>query len=217
MNAFIRAGSFVLAIVAGGYVGMASAQDKADQLVGSLRMFPAALPGIAPSNGKPDLNEERRRQVYSELRELDQQALPALIRGLADRDVQLRRNVALFLGTAAGEWYDPSQPRMNVQAALPALITSLTDSDDRVRELVAQVIGEIGPSAVAAVPALMKLLTDPSEGSRNSACLGLAGVGPAAKAALPALRKALSDKNPTVRRFAQRAIERIEDVSVRFQ
>jgi HEAT repeat protein len=189
---------------------MAHGQDKADQLVGSLGEFPAALPGIVSSNGKLDPNEEGRRHVYTQLRDLDQQAFPALIRGLTDADVQLRRNVALFLDAAAGSWYDRSQPRMNVQSALPALIASLNDSDDRVRELVAQVIGEIGPSAVTAVPALVKLLTDPSEASRNTACLGLAGIGPAAKAALPALRNALSGPSLTVRRFAQRAIDRID-------
>jgi hypothetical protein len=116
MTAFIRACSVVLAIVAWGYPGMAWGQDQAAQLIGSLREFPASLPGIAPSNGNPDPNEERRRHVYMQLRELDQQALPALIRGLTDPDVQLRRNVALFLDAAAGSWYDRSQPRMNVQA-----------------------------------------------------------------------------------------------------
>jgi len=54
------------------------------------------------------------------------------------------------------------------------------------------------------------LLTDSDEGSRNSACIGLAGIGPAAKAALPALRVALSDPSADVRRFAQRAIDKID-------
>ena len=36
------------------------------------------------------------------------------------------------------------------------------------------------------------------------------GIGPAAKEALPALKKVLSDPSAAVRRFAQRAIERID-------
>jgi HEAT repeat protein len=97
-----------------------------------------------------------------------------------------------------------------VQPCLPELITALHDSDARVRGLAAQAIGEIGPMAVSAVPGLVLLLADPDEGSRDSACIGLAGIGPAARDALPALRRALSDASPNVRRFAQRAIDRID-------
>ena len=53
-------------------------------------------------------------------------------------------------------------------------------------------------------------MTDSEEGVRNSSCVGLAGIGPPAKEALPALRKALSDPSDDVRRFAQRAIEKID-------
>ena len=95
----IRVSGVVLAIVTVGNSGLAQAQA---QLVQRLGEFRAAIPGIEPSNGIPDPLEERRRLVYAQLRELDQQALPALIRGLTDRDVRLRRGVALFLGVAAG-------------------------------------------------------------------------------------------------------------------
>jgi HEAT repeat protein len=210
MRTLIRALSIVLVIATEGDEVFARVQDQADQLVRQLREFRAGLPGVAPSTGVPDPIEERRRQIYTELRDLGAGALPAIIRGLADPDVQLRRNVALFLGVAAGGWFDVSRPKMNIQDALPALITSLDDGDDRVRELVAQAISEIGPSAAPAVPALVTLLSNSSEGSRNTACIGLAGIGPAAKAALPALRNALSDPSTTVRRFAQRAIDRID-------
>jgi HEAT repeat protein len=54
------------------------------------------------------------------------------------------------------------------------------------------------------------LLANPDEGSRNSACIALHGIGPAARDALPALRKALADPSVDVRRFARRAIERIQ-------
>src|SRR5580692_12561691 len=79
---------------------------SAEQLVVELRQFRASLSGIARSNGVPDPTEERRAQVYRQLLELGSAALPALNDGLADPDVQLRRNVALFLNAAAGGWYD---------------------------------------------------------------------------------------------------------------
>jgi hypothetical protein len=185
-------------------------QGAPEELVRQLGPFQAALPASAPSNGVPDPVEKRRRDLYAKLFDLGDLALPALINGLTDDDVQLRRNVALFLAVAAGSWYAPSRSRLNIQAALPALIVSLEDPDDRVRELAAQAVGEIGPGADAAVPALIRLLSDPSVGSRNAACIGLRGIGPAAKSGLPALRDALSDPNPDVRRFAQLAIESIE-------
>lgn len=182
------------------------AQDEADQLVRQLRDFRAAL----PPGGRLDATEQKRRELYARLGELGDQALPALARGLADPDVQIRRNVALFLNIAARSSFDSSRPKMNIERALPALIVALEDQDGRVREVTAQAIGEIGQNAAAAVPALIKLLADSEEGSRNSACVGLTGIGPAAKSALPALRKALSDPSEPVRRSAQRAIDRIE-------
>jgi HEAT repeat protein len=138
--------------------------------------------------------------------------MPALSRGLGDPNVQIRRNVALFLGVTSGGWFtfDPPQQRLDIHDALPALTTALGDDDSRVRGLAAQAIGNIGPSAVNAVPALVTLLASTDEGSRNSACIGLYGIGPAAREALPALRKALTDPSTDVRRFAQRTIDKID-------
>ncbi len=190
--------------------GPADDQRQADQLVLELRQFPASLPATVRSDGSSVPIEEQRRRVYGQIRALGTGALPALARGLAGPDVQVRRNVALFLNVVAGNWYEASQPRLNIQACLPGLIAAVKDRDARVRALSAQAIGEIGPSAVAAVPSLVALLGDSEEGSRNSACIGLAGIGPAAREALPALRRALSDPSADVRRFAQRAIGKIE-------
>ena len=183
---------------------------RADGLVQELRQFPASLSGIARSDGSPDPREERRRLLYDEIWALRSAALPALIRGLADPDVQVRRNVALFLNAAAGSWYDPTRVKLDIRPCLTALIAALADSDSRVRELAAQAIGAIGSDASSAVPALIALLAYPDEGSRNSACIGLTGIGPAAREALPSLRKALSDRSADTRRFAQAAIATIE-------
>ena len=84
---------------------VASSAQSADELVAELRQFPPGLPATGPSNGIPDPKEERRQALYDRLWSLGPAALPALRRGLADPDVQVRRNVALFLGIAGGPWY----------------------------------------------------------------------------------------------------------------
>jgi HEAT repeat protein len=177
--------------------------NPADDLVRQLGAFPAALPATGRSDGSIDPIEQRRRELYARILGLRQAALPALRRGLASPNVQVRRNVVLFLNVAAN-------PVSMLQPCLPELITALHDSDARVRGLAAQAIGQVGPMAVSAVPGLVLLLADLDEGSRNSACILLAGIGPAARDALPALSRALSDASPDVRRFAQRAIDRID-------
>jgi HEAT repeat protein len=149
---------------------------------------------MARSDGTIDPVEQRRGELYGQLRQLGPDALPALAEGLKDPDIQLRKNVAIALNVLAGDWFDRSKPKMDIRAALSALITALRDSDGNVRAWSAQAIGEIGPDAAQAVPALIALLRSEDEGSRNSACIALYGIGLAAKEALPALQKALSDQ-----------------------
>lgn len=216
----VRNAAWILTIVVTVLIGVESAlmtslaqappSDPAELLVSELRQFPAALAAAAPSDGRLDPTEERRHVVYEQLWALGPAALPALIRGPAHPDVEVRRNVALFLVAAAGRWYEPSRPRLDIRAGLDALIAALMDADARVRGLAAQAVGEIGAQALPAVPALIQLLASPDPGSRNSACIGLTGIGPGARAELPALRKALSDPSADVRRFARRAIGVIE-------
>jgi HEAT repeat protein len=181
-----------------------------EELVQTLGEFPAAFPGIAPSTGVPSPIERRRSEIYDRLWSLGPTAVPALCRGLGDPDVQVRRNVALFLGAAGNDWYDRGRPRLAITPCAPALVAALEDSDGRVRELAAQAVPATGAAAGSAVPALIRMLGSSSEGDRNTACIALAGIGPAAKEALPALTKALSDPSANVRSFAKRAIERIE-------
>jgi HEAT repeat protein len=184
--------------------------QSADDLIAELRQFRAALPASGRSNGEPDPTEERRRAIYDRLWTLGPAAMSALSRGLSDPDVQIRRNVALFLNVAGDTWYEPARPRLDIRPCLKALVAALSDTDDRVRALAAQAVGAIGPEASPAVPALIALLSSPDEGSRNGASIGLTRIGPAARDALPALRKSLNDPSADVRRFAQRAIEAIE-------
>jgi HEAT repeat protein len=185
----------------------APVQERAEGVVQQLRHFPTPLPAAPRSYVDPV--EQRRRELYSELRQLGPDALPALARGLEDPDVQLRRNVALALNVLAGTWFGQSQEKMDIRAALPALITALWDADGSVRAWSAQAIGQMGPDGARAVPSLIALLGSADEGSRNSACIALHGIGPAARQALPALEKALSDPSMDVRRFARRAVDKI--------
>jgi HEAT repeats len=167
--------------------------------------MPTPLPA-GPSRSGAD-REQRRGEVYRELRQLEDVAVWALASALQDPDGRMRRNATLALGMLAGGYFVPSRPRMDIRDALPALIDALQDTDDSVRAWAAGAIGRIGPAAARAVPALVALLANPEEGSRNLACLALGGIGPPARDALPALRQALSDPSADVRRFAQHAIE----------
>jgi len=193
-----------------GFQATPAIPQSVDALVQALRQFPAGLPGIAPSNGVLPPTERLRREVYDRLWSLGPVAVSALCRGLGDSDVQVRRNVALFLGVAGGNWYDRERPRLAIEECVPALVRALADPDGRVKELAAQAVGVTGAAGAPAVPALIVLLASPETGERNTACMGLAGIGPAAKAALPALKKALSDSSTDVQRLAQRAIESID-------
>jgi HEAT repeat protein len=185
-------------------------KSQAVQLVEQLRTLPTPLPPAPRSDGRIDPVEERRHEVYRQLRELRGDAVAALATALGDADVSMRRNVALALNVLAGTWFEPSQPRLDIRACLPALMAALEDSDNDVRAWAAQAIGETGADGAQAVPALIRLLTNLDEGSRNNACMALGGIGPGAKEALPALRRALTDSSADVRRSAQRAIDRIE-------
>lgn len=193
-------------------------RTQADTLVEQLRDLRTPLPAgeengittIPPSAISLRPEEQRRHQLYGQLRQLGKTGVLALSRGLHDQDVRLRKNVALAFNVLGGGWFDPSWPKLDIKAGLPALIAALQDNDDSVRGWSAQAIGEIGPHAASAVPALMTLLSNTDEGSRSSACIALRGIGPVAKKARSPLRKALADPSKDVRQFAALAISSIE-------
>jgi HEAT repeat protein len=201
-----------LCLVSAVVVGSAQEASEASALVRQLGQFRAAIaPGVQSNTGQRPLVEQRRERIYIRLRTLADTAVPALQRGLTDPDVQVRRNVALYLGEEGGNYAKHAPMPLNLRPFLPELAQALRDEDERVKELAAQALAHIGSAAAIAVPDLIRMLEDSSEGLRNTACIGLAGIGPAARAALPALRRALmTDPSITVRGFAQRAIERID-------
>jgi HEAT repeat protein len=129
-----------------------------------------------------------------------EKAIPSLIMGLQDRDVQVRRNAADAL----------SKLGRNSKPALQHLILALKDKDGQVLELAAEAIYWIGPDAKAAVPELIERFQKKNDPAARSAAAGaLGGIGPDAKAAVPLLVHALGDKNECVRDAAVTALGEI--------
>jgi HEAT repeat protein len=196
-----RAGVVALAVIAATSAGVAQDAGDPSALVRQLRQFePAIAVRTTPA-------EQRRADVYAKLRVLGSKAVPALQEGLTDRDVRVRRNVALYLSWAGGGY---SEPAIDVTPFVPQLIVALRDADDMVIARSAQALAHPGAKAAVAIADLVRLLEDRREGVRIGACMGLAGIGPAARDALPALRRALDDPHKDVRHFAKRAIGKIE-------
>ena len=182
-----------------------------EAVVQQLRHVPAAIPGMAPFDGRKLPPETLREEVYDRLLVLSPSSVLALAKVLHDPDAEFRRNVALALMVLSGGWwrFGGKTHKVDITAVLPDLIAALTDTDSTVRAWAAQDIGNIDAGAATAVPALRALLASNDEVSRNSACIALGGLGPSAAPALPSLRSALSNSSKHARRFADIAIERI--------
>jgi HEAT repeat protein len=191
--------------------GAAQDVSEATVLVRQLGQFQAEIDGrIDKRTGQPMPVEQRREAIYVRLRILGGTAIPALQRGLTDPDVQVRRNVALYLSFEGGNYAKHADAALDVTPFLPQLVVALRDDDVLVIARAAQALAHAGSKAAIAVADLLRLLEDRREGIRIGACIGLAGIGPAARDALPALRRAQQDPHKDVRHFAQRAIGKIE-------
>jgi hypothetical protein len=93
-----------LALISAGLAGSAQDSRDASELVRQLAQFQAALDARIQSNtGLPMPAERQRADVYANLRTLADQAVPALQRGLTAPDVQIRRNVALYLAVEGND------------------------------------------------------------------------------------------------------------------
>jgi hypothetical protein len=174
-------------------------------LVEELRGFPAPM-------SRNQTIERRRYEVYEQLLVHGSEAVPSLVDGLRDSDVNLRRNAALALHALGGGWwpFECGTQRVDISVALPTLVKALSDPDSGVRSWSAQAIGGMQAAGAPAVPELIELLMSGDEGDKNGATIALRQIGPAARDALPALREALTDPSSFVRRFAQMAIDSIE-------
>ena len=155
---------------------------------------------------------------------------PALVAGLNDPDVDVRRRVTAALERVQpeaeaclpallvllGQEGAPGRAEAarvlglmgaSAPAAVPALATALGSSDPDVRREAVVALGRIGAGAEPAVPALVEAMADPE--LRWRVPDALAAIGPAAGPASPALIEALSDPSATVRWRAALALGRI--------
>jgi HEAT repeat protein len=150
------------------------------------------LPTPLPSRGKAAFSdaEMKRRNIYEALLDRGAESLPALLAGLRDPDVRLRRNVALAFGVLSGGWwhFECGPAKVDIQPALSGLVTAFRDPDDDVRAWAAQAVGNMGANAAGAVGPLI-------------ACWRAAT--PALVSA-PAWRSVTSAKPPGCRRCARR-------------
>jgi Carboxypeptidase regulatory-like domain/HEAT repeats len=199
MNFVLRPSPVAADAVSGGTPRRAAA----DRLVSQFDVV-----SMRPEGNTDKPANAQRAEMLNEFYELGRDGVAALAIALKDADVFVRRNVCLTLQDLSGSF--SSRAHVDIEDALPALISALKDTDSYVRGWCAQSIGNIGPKAAVAIPALIEMLTTGDEGNRCSSAIALYGTGSAAKEALPALRKALGDPSAAVRRFAQRAIDRIE-------
>ncbi len=122
-----------LCLVSAVVVGSAQAASEASALVRQLGQFRAAIaPGVQSNTGQRPLVEQRRERIYIRLRTLADTAVPALQRGLTDPDVQVRRNVALYLEEEGGNYAKHAPMPLNLRPFLPELAQALRDEDERV-------------------------------------------------------------------------------------
>ena len=126
-------------------------------------------------------------------------AVPSLIKGLTDLNVQVRFRSVTAL----------AQMGPKAEKAIPALINALNDSDISIRWEAALALGKMKRLAKPAVEKLIDALEDPAYQVRLMAAEALGEIGPDAKAALDALKKAQNDKRGEVVDAARLAIKTI--------
>jgi HEAT repeat protein len=131
-------------------------------------------------------------------RTLPEQVLPTLTKTLEDEDVEI----------ACAAIHSLSVMGTQVEQAVRLLVKALTDRREGVSNVAGWRLREVGP---AAVPQLVDALTDGDPVLRWRAAWTLGGMQPEqARGAVTALRKATDDPDEEVRKWAGRALERID-------
>src|SRR4028118_533274 len=146
-----------------------------------------------------DKNLQVRRSAADLLRQIGPPAIPALAKALKNSDANVRSIAAYVLGNIGAK----------AQTALPQLIPLLQDSNAKVRSSAASALGRIGAEAQTAVPQLVPLLTDSNAKVRSNAASALEGIGAEAQTALPQLVPLLTDSDANVRSSAASALGKI--------
>ncbi len=89
-------------------------------------------------------------------------------------------------------------------------LDELKKPDPKARKKAVRELGHVGPADPAAIPAVTAAVKDKDAAVRREAVLALLNLGPAARDAAAALAEAAkSDPDPTVRRDAAKALDRV--------
>ena len=90
-------------------------------------------------------------------------------------------------------------------------LDELKKPDPKARKKAVRELGHVGAADPAAIPAVTAAVKDRDAAVRRDAVLALLNLGPAAKDAAPSLAEAAkSDPDPTVRKDAAKALERVQ-------
>ena len=167
-----------------------------------------------------------------------EEAVPALIEALDDRDARVRAAATEALGKfgrAAAPALDALRSHLsdssatvrlrtlesliNIEAphevVVPALQLSLSDHATDVRVAAAYLLGGLRSAAAPAVDALVSTLRDRDPRVRAAALFAIVEVGPRGRKALPAIRRLENDPDPRVRNEAKNAILRLSRPELR--
>ena len=93
-------------------------------------------------------------------------------------------------------------------------VEALKEPDAKQRKTAVIKLGNVGAADEAVLPALLGALADTDAGVRREAILALMKYGPGAREAIPRLTDlSKSDRDAQVRKYAARALEKLERVS----
>jgi HEAT repeat protein len=143
-----------------------------------------------------DKNLQVRRSAADVLIHIGRPAIPALAKALKNSDANVRRSAALALRRIGAE----------AKTAVPLLVPLLKDSDAKVRSYASSALGRMGAEAKTALPDLVPLLKDSDANVRSSAASALESMGAEAKTAVPDLVPLLKDSDASVRDSAASAL-----------
>jgi HEAT repeat protein len=127
---------------------------------------------------------------------LARDALPALVRALADEDAKVREAAAHAVGQMGPD-------------ALQSLVEMLGHADKYVRRIAVWALGRLGPLARPALPDLCAALRDPDPRSASGAAQALGNLGADGPDAIPALAEAMRGTNIVLCRLAAKALSQI--------
>lgn len=160
----------------------------------------AALLG-SPDTRSPALQLVRRMGADAE------QAVPALVRLLDDKDPTVRREAGKALGHVAWSAEGKVSGR---DAAILALLAALKQKDDNLRGEAVYALRWLRAPKKDVVPPLVEVLKEAGPASRDAVLHYLAEIGPEGAAAVPGLCELLKAPDPFVRLRAAEVLGRID-------